>query len=150
MSYCINYDFNDKYVGDDYENLTYSVLNRDNDEADYAPSTPILNYIHILQCEPMEEQIRLVDEYAGRCVLLNIDELEVSGIALIACGMDFSDNIELAYYLTDGTSPVKSEQIMSLSKKAEALLMFCRKHKRVWFSSVKEFLNNYDENKKEK
>ena len=108
---------------------------------------PIMNFIHILQQEPMEEQVKLVEEYAGVCVLISVDKLGVNGIALTGGGMDLSDNIELAYYLTDGTSPIKSTQIMSLSKKAEALLMFCREEESVYHNKILEFLSNYKEEK---
>lgn len=105
---------------------------------------PMMNYVHILQQEPMEKQVALVEKYAGICVLIEIEKLDVYAIALTGGGMDLSDNIELAYYLTDGVSPIETRQVMSLSKDAERLLHFCRDKVRttgsVCYSEIDSFI----------
>jgi len=110
---------------------------------------PMMNYMHILQDKPFEEQIQLVEKYAGVCVVIEMEDLDVCGLALTGGGMDLSDNIELAYYLTDGVSPVISRQVMSLGSTAEKLLEYCRKvvkeTGRVRFNDVIGFLGKENE-----
>jgi len=111
---------------------------------------PMMNYMHILQDKPFEEQVQLVEKYAGICVVIEMEDLDVCGLALTGGGMDLSDNIELAYYLTDGVSPVISRQVMSLGSTAEKLLEHCRKvvkeTGRVCHNEVKSFLGEQDDN----
>ena len=111
---------------------------------------PMMNYMHILQDKPFEEQIQLVEKYAGVCVVIEMEDLDVCGLALTGGGMDLSDNIELAYYLTDGVSPVISRQVMSLGSTAEKLLEYCRRvvkgTGRVCHNEVKGFLGEQDDN----
>lgn len=88
---------------------------------------PIMNFMHILQYTPTYEAISRVNKYARNCVIIYVEKLDTYGIALTGGGMDLSDNIELAYYLTDGESPIKCSQVMSLSGEAEKLLETYRK-----------------------
>jgi len=106
---------------------------------------PINCYVHILQYDDMisDEQIKLVNKYAKNCVIVYIKELDVYGIALTAVGMDLRSEIELAYYIIDGVSPVIVNQI-DLSDKATKLLEYCKSvvKKEGWisFSKIEEFL----------
>lgn len=110
---------------------------------------PLYNYVHILQKDVPTRSLTICRKYVGNVVILRIDELETYVIALTAGGMDLSDNIELAYYIIDGTSPVKAAQVMNLSNEAEALLMFCRedacKHGRTCLNNINQFLNKEKE-----
>lgn len=164
MSYTINYNFSEKYEGEDYENLSLNLIMNDSEhliksddfdcfyrnyenekdefqeldehklslvdefrESDFIEGfIPMMNYVHILQREPDEDSIRLINEHCRNCVIISIDEIEVNGIALVSCGMDLSECIELSYFLIDGISPVSARQIMSLSEVASNLLIHCR------------------------
>jgi len=114
--------------------------------------TPIYNYVHVLQHEPTWKEVLLVDRYVGNVVVIEIEACDMFALALTGCGMDLSDNIELAYYLTDGQSPVKASQIMSLSKKAESMLLHFRKYAkeygRVSPNEVANFIKEYDDGEK--
>jgi len=89
--------------------------------------TPIYNYVHILSSRPYDDAILMVEKYVGNVVVMHLNEVNADVLALTGCGMDLSDNLELAYYIMDGKSPIEAAQIMSLSKNAEYLLLFCRK-----------------------
>jgi hypothetical protein len=89
---------------------------------------PIYNYVHILQSRPSTADVLLVDKYVGNVSIIEIFDVDTYAIALTGCGMDLSDNIELAYYVIDGVSPVKASQIMSLGREAKELLLHCRKY----------------------
>lgn len=87
---------------------------------------PMMNYVHILQQEPLQEQIALVEKYAGVCVVLEFEDMDMYGLALTGGGMDLSDYLELAYYVTDGVSPIEAREVLSLGGEAKKLLEFCR------------------------
>ena len=88
---------------------------------------PVYNYVYVLQKKPTKKQIRFVYNLAEKCIILYIKEFDIYVIALTSVGTDLSDEIELAYYLTDGVSPVKAKQIINLNKKGAKLLKYCRK-----------------------
>jgi hypothetical protein len=111
---------------------------------------PMYNIIHMLQSEPTEEMIEMVERYARVCSIVDIytvdtdPDVSTSFLALTGCGMDFSDNLELAYYICDGVSPISTRQVMSLGSKATRLLEYCqsvvKKDGRVSFYEIKKFL----------
>ena len=107
---------------------------------------PIYNYVHILQEKPTDEQVELVSKYVKNCVIIYIEELDVYGIALTAAGTDLSDEIELAYYIIDGVSPIKTDQI-DLDDEAAKLSEYCKdvikKEGRVSLSKIEGFIANY-------
>jgi len=113
--------------------------------------TPIYNYVHVLMSEPTSEEILLVDKYVGNVVVVEIDSCDTCVLALTGCGMDLSDNIEMAYYLTDGESPVRASQIMSLSTEAEAMLhhfrSYAKEFGRVSPIEVSNFIKEYNDGK---
>lgn len=88
---------------------------------------PIYNIVHVLQSDPYNDNVKNVNKFASSCAIIELTKLETYVIALLGCGMDMSDNIELAYYFMDGESPVEASQIMSLSKDAEQILLAFRK-----------------------
>ena len=109
---------------------------------------PMMSYVHILQNEPLDEAIELVEEYAGACVVIKIEELDCYGLALTGGGMDLSDYLELAYYILDGVSPIKSREVLSLRKEARELLEFCRNSKDgVCLYDIKKFLEEKKDGK---
>ena len=89
--------------------------------------TPIYNYVHILGSFVNDNEVEMVSKYIGNVVIVHLNDADVDVIALTSCGMDFSDSIELAYYIIDGKSPVIAEQVLSLNEDAEKLLNFCRR-----------------------
>ncbi len=109
---------------------------------------PVMNYMHILQERPRDEYIELVEEYAPNVVVIYIEDLDACGLALTGGGMDLSDCLEQAYYLTDGRSPIKCDQVMSLTEKSEALLMHCRGEQERFghtsYNSITAFVENWD------
>ncbi len=114
---------------------------------------PIYNYVHLLSSSPYEKEILLVAQYVGNVVVIHLNDIDADVIALTGCGMDFSDNIELAYYLLDGESPMQADQVMSLGKAAEKILLFCRRKSsegRVTMYEIERFISNGYQDEKEK
>jgi len=87
---------------------------------------PIYNYVHIISAYVDDDRVKMISKHIGNVVIVHINDIDVDGIALTSCGMDFSDSIELAYYIVDGESPVISNNVISLDNNAEKLLYFCR------------------------
>jgi hypothetical protein len=87
---------------------------------------PIIDVLHILQEKLDEETTNLITKYVSSVALFRVHSLDVDGIALLGCGMDMSEYIELAYYICDGTSPIQAHQIMSLPAKQKDLLLWFR------------------------
>ena len=107
---------------------------------------PIYNFIHLLQREPSDKWINLLRELTESVSVVYIEDMDAHFIALLGCGMDMSDCIEIAYYVLDGVSPVKASQIMSLSENVKNLLLYCReyaeKNGSIYFNKIKEFVEN--------
>ena len=138
-------DYNDyKITEENKEGLIEKFENSDflyDLEADY---TPMVNYLHILQNTPTNQQVEAVIHYAPTISIIYIDKLDTYCLGLRGCGMDLSEYLELAYYIIDGISPIKARNIMSLSDEAKELLEFCRKtaenYGNVAFCKIQEFL----------
>ncbi len=114
---------------------------------------PIYNYVHLLSSSPYDKEILMVAKYVGNAVIVHLNDIDADVIALTGCGMDFSDNIELAYYLLDGESPIQASQIMSLGKSAEKILKFFRrkaKGGRVTMFEIERFIDSGYEDEEEK
>ena len=186
MSYCVNYNFGEKIICEDYNNLSWEELSsddiklinteyfenfyddykedieQDEDQTEHKLSLvgnfrdsqayneledtfiPLVNYIHILQREPISEQIELVSKYASVCAVVSVEDLGICGLALTGCGMDFSDSLELAYYLIDGVSPITAGHI-AMGEKSSQLLKYCRevveRDGSISFNEIQIFLN---------
>ena len=106
---------------------------------------PMVNAIEVLQKEPTNKQVELVEKYAPVASVVHEYNLDFYGLGLRGCGMDLSEYIELAYYVVDGVSPIKARSIMSLTGKAKELLEFCRdaveKDGSISFCEIQEFLS---------
>ena len=83
---------------------------------------PIYNYIHILSREPRDEDILKVANLAPNVSVIYIDEFKVHAISLTGTGMDFSDSIELAYYILDGVSPVFAHGFYTVSEEGKKII----------------------------
>ena len=106
---------------------------------------PIYNYVHILSSSVYDKVVLMISKYVGSIVVVHLNDIDVDVLALTCCGMDLSDNIELAYYLSDGKSPVRASEVMSLSKNAEKLLNFCRckaENGHVSMYEIERFIDN--------
>jgi len=139
-TYIKNNSFED--IEDESEEFFYSDLyNRLEDGY-----IPIYNFIHLLQGKPYDEWINLLSELTGSVCVIYIEDMDAHFIALLGCGMDMSDCIELGYYVLDGVSPVKASQVMSLSDNSEKLLLYCREYAKengsIYFNKIKEFIEN--------
>jgi hypothetical protein len=84
---------------------------------------PMMNYVHILEYNASCEAVQFLLDVNPTVVIGTIESLDVDVICLSGGGMDLSDCIELAYYVCDGKSPVKSSQPMVIPKD---IIMFCR------------------------
>jgi hypothetical protein len=70
---------------------------------------PILHYGHILATKDKitNKDLELVQDHTSVNVWY-IDELDVNVLTLTGYGVDMSDQLELAYLIIDGWSPIKS------------------------------------------
>jgi hypothetical protein len=70
---------------------------------------PMLHYGHVLATKDIisYDDLELVQDYTSVNVW-SIDELDVHVLTLTGCGVDMSDQLELAYLIIDGWSPIKS------------------------------------------
>ena len=87
--------------------------------------TPIYNYVHILSTFVDDNKIKVISKYVSNAIIVHLNYEDVDVIALTSCGIDFSDSIELIYYIVDGKSPVIAHYI-NLNENAKNLLNFCR------------------------
>ena len=108
--------------------------------------TPIYNYVHILSTFVDDDKIKIISKYVSNTVIIHLNYEDVNVIALTSYGMDFSDSIELAYYIADGKSPVISNHVISLDKNTEKLLYFCRNKTKeegaVSMYDIEKFIDN--------
>jgi hypothetical protein len=72
---------------------------------------PMIDYAHILQYEPKEEQIKKILDLLPDISVVYLKDLDSYALTLNACGSDLSYQLEAAYYLIDGISPIKSNCI---------------------------------------
>jgi hypothetical protein len=84
---------------------------------------PMMNYVHILEYSVSCEAAQFLLDIDPTVVIGTIEALDTDVICLSGGGMDLSDCIELAYYVCDGKSPVRSSQPMVIP---EDIIMFCR------------------------
>jgi len=106
---------------------------------------PMMNEVEITQKSICSEKTDLLHQFVPNVSALFISSLNTYALGLNAAGMDLSDNLELAYYIVDGKSPIKANEILSLSDKATDLLKWCRNeisnNNFVDFHSLKRYLN---------
>jgi len=88
--------------------------------------TPIYNIIHLLETQPSSEDLQLMMRVTSNVVAIYIEDLDTYALALTGCGMDMSAYLELAYYIVDNESPIKSQAINTLSKFGQDLLKRAR------------------------
>lgn len=103
-------------------------------EESYAP---MCNFVHILEHKPSENDILMIEKYTSSVVVVYLNEVDTYALALTGCGMDLSDNLELAYYFSDGRSPIIAQEFLSLSEEAQKICLFCRQgvKKHDWVSN---------------
>jgi hypothetical protein len=71
---------------------------------------PMINYGYILQCNVIpQKDLDLVQELTSINVFY-LDDLDVNVLTLTCCGMDMSDELELAYLIIDEVSPITASQ----------------------------------------
>jgi len=88
---------------------------------------PMYNAHHVLQTSNPEYELPIFMELKIPAVTINnIYKLDANVLSLIGAGMDFSESLELAYYVFDGVSPVKANNVYYLNDKLKELLLFCR------------------------
>ena len=87
---------------------------------------PMMNYIHVLQSKPAQEDILKVYKNAPNIVLLE-DDMSNYYIGLSGAGMDFSEEIAYAYMVVDRCVPpgfrVHENNNYSLKKEAHKELV---------------------------
>jgi len=94
-----------------------------------ASSTPMVNYVHILQQEPLTESVELLFKLTHTAQYYYIEIIDAYVIGLTGAGADLSEYIELAYWLADGYSPVEANDITFLDEDVKELILWCRKEK---------------------
>ena len=99
MSYSIYYPYNEHF--DDIEVVNPVELEEDEYNEGY-----MYNYVHILQHQPYEDDMDLINEFCPNISIIEIIPLETMAIAINGAGMDFSAEIEMAYLIIDGRSPI--------------------------------------------
>jgi len=97
----------------------------------------MMSYAHILDREPTEAQIRLLNEIAPNVSILDIHKLDCFAIALNGGGVDLGYEVEMAYLLIDGRSPFTADNYLG-----NKLLNFMRGS---GYSTVKEIRMLLDE-----
>jgi len=102
--------------------------------------TPAYNEAYILNNKPTKKQILITYDCVPDISVVYIKNLDTYALALTGCGMNLSDCIELAYYITSGQSPVEAKQIMSLDENAKKLLLCCRNKKQISFNEIKKLI----------
>ena len=116
-------DYYDKL--DDEEKIEYVR----NSEAFYELAEgyyPIISYIHVLQSEPIWEDVLKVYKNAPNIVLLK-DDMDNCYIGMTGAGMDFSEEIAYAYMVVDRCVPsgftIDEDSNYSLKKEAHKELV---------------------------
>jgi len=143
MSYTIQVDYSDFCARDEIVNLTkealeedkklaLEVLEVDSEDEELLFETieeatwPIVNYMHILQHRPDEEDVKELAKLTLTPVIVYVPELEVCGIMLTGAGYDMSAHIELAYRMLDGDSPIQADFLEFLPKEGKEKLLELR------------------------
>ena len=143
MSYTIHIDYSDFCARDEIVNLTkealeedkklaLEVLEVDSEDEELLFETieeatwPIVNYMHILQHRPDEEDVKELAKLTLTPVIVYVPELEVCGIMLTGAGYDMSAHIELAYRMLDGDSPIQADFLEFLPKEGKEKLLELR------------------------
>jgi len=92
-------------------------------------SIPMVNYVHILQQEPLTESVELLFKLTHTAQYYYIEIIDAHVIGLTGAGADLSEYIELAYWLADGYSPIEANDITFLDEDVKKLILWCRKEK---------------------
>jgi len=88
---------------------------------------PMYNVHHVLQNKNCTYEMPLFLELEIPSVTVNnVLDLETCVLSLTGCGMDFSESLELAYYVFDGVSPFTASNIYYMNDKLKELTLFCR------------------------
>ena len=69
----------------------------------------MFNFVHVLQSQPLDRDIKVVEKTCPNIHVIYVEPLDVYALAIKGAGMDFSEELELAYLILDGVSPIKSE-----------------------------------------
>ena len=87
---------------------------------------PMMNYVHVLQSEPIWEDVLKVYKNAPNIVLLK-DDMDNCYIGMTGAGMDFSEEIAYAYMVVDRCVPpgftIDEDSNYSLKKEAHKELV---------------------------
>jgi len=123
----------DAFIAEAKKNGDLSEILNNFKESDYweeyvnSRCYPMYNMHYVLQSKNCNYEMPLFLELEIPSVTVNnILDLEVCVLSLTGCGMDFSESLELAYYVFDGVSPFMDSHIYYLDDKLKELLLFCR------------------------
>ena len=120
MSYKIYYPYNEH--AEDIEVLTFEPDDSTGYEEDEYYQGYMTSKVHILQYEPSSEEVELVKEFVENVDIIHINPLDVYAIAIAGCGMNLGPDVEMAYLIVDGESPIKEEPYYFSDEKKEWLM----------------------------
>jgi hypothetical protein len=131
----INYNKEELNNIEDIDEMFKKFVESEEDDI-YEKYCPVVNSQHVLQWEPDKEQIELIARLCPNVTIIYAPVVDVHLLTLSACGMDFSDELELAYWIIDGNSPIRAEWFRD--KEREELIKWYRKNNQINFSEIKE------------
>ena len=82
-------------------------------------------HVHITQYTPSNEEIELLIKHCPSVVWLELEGV-FQGLGITGAGMDFSDSLELAYYIVDRKSPIEASQRLSVGEKEWKVILKMR------------------------
>jgi len=86
---------------------------------------PMMCHIHITQYAPSNEEIELLINHCPGVVWLELEGI-FQGLGMTGAGMDFSDTLELAYYIVDRKSPIEASQRLTVGEKEWEVILKMR------------------------
>jgi hypothetical protein len=86
---------------------------------------PMMCHVHITQYSPSDKELELLERHCSAVVWLELDGV-FQGIGLTGVGIDFSDSLELAYYIIDRESPIRATQQLTIGNKEWGVVLKMR------------------------
>jgi len=120
MSYAIYYPYSEH--AEDIEVLTFEPDYSTEYEEDKYYEGYMTNKVNILQYEPSNEEVELVREFVENVDIIHINPLDTYAIAIRGCGMSLGPDVEMAYLIVDGVSPIEEEPYYFSDEKKEWLM----------------------------
>jgi len=139
MSYAIYYPYSEH--AEDIEVLTFEPDYTTGYEEDEYYEGYMTNKVHILQYNPSSEEVELVKEFVENVDIIYINPLDVYAIAIDGCGMNLGPDVEMAYLIVDGESPIKEDPYYFSDEKKEWL----RKLREDAYDAKKEMMKVLEE-----